>query len=209
MTVTDTTVQSEVHRQDDDTGRLPPIPTWLLVGAVAAVLAVLAAGLLALPGGPVWQSRATLLIDQPQAIAVSQDPGIIEKLSRLRFKYAGLVGTADFADLVDDPTAEAGDAQLLASVPPDSLLLHVGARGDRDTVQGLSDAGAAALIDYVDRELNELELAPEQRFTLTVVSPASAPQRLDGSRRGLALATLVGAGALGVASFVLRRRTHP
>lgn len=198
-------VRSDVDREGDGRGRLTPIPTWLLVAAAAAVLALLGAALLALPGGPVWQSRATLLIDQPQAIAVSQDPGIIEKLSRLRFKYAGLVGTSDFADRVEDDT-ESGSAQLLASVPADSLLLHVGARGDRDAVQGLSDAGAAALIGYVDRELDELELAPEQRFTLSVVSPASEPQRLDTSRRGLALAMLVGAGALTGASFVLRRR---
>lgn len=199
-------VPPDVHGGDGEQRRLPPIPAWMLAAAAAALIAILGAGLLVLPSGPVWQSRAALLIDQPQAIAVSQDPGIIEKLSRLRFKYAGLVGTTDFAELVEARAPDAGNAQLLASVPPDSLLLHVGARGDRDAVQDLSDAAAATLIRYVERELDGLKLEPAQRFTLSVVSPATAPQRLDSSRRGLAIAMILGAGLVAVASVALRRR---
>src|SRR3954454_22429394 len=60
-----------------------------LVGLVAAYATSKAA--------PRYQSLALVEIDQPRAIAVSPDDGVVAKLSRLRYKYSGLMRTDTFA----------------------------------------------------------------------------------------------------------------
>ncbi len=66
----------------------------LAVGAIVVGLLVgLVASLLVKVRDPVYSSKAILLMDQPGAISLDSGDGVVLKLSRLRLKYAGLVGT--------------------------------------------------------------------------------------------------------------------
>ena len=82
----------------------------------------------------VYQSSSALLIDQAPAIAASGDEGVLAKLSRLRFKYAGIA------------TTEAFDAQVAqqAGVSPGRIIGRGKGRAcasggyRRDAIMGVS-----------------------------------------------------------------------
>lgn len=201
-------------RQPGDAGwteRLPALSWRVIVAGIVVVLLITGATLLLFPRGEAWQSRATLLIDQPLAIAVSQDPGVIDKLARLRFKYAGIVETDEFTSFVsersDVATEDLEDSEILAEVPPDSLLLFVGARGERDVVQMLASDAADALIEFVEEEHDEANVPDRERFFFELVSPADEPEEVDPSRSGIALTLLTAGVILAVAAVVIGRRS--
>ena len=168
----------------------------LLVGGLAAVLTA---------PPTTYQSAATLAIDQPRGIAEAGDAGVIEKLSRLRYKYKGLVGTQVFAQALagatDRPEGQVAGS-LFASVDPSSLLMLVGARTHQKAeARSLANDAAKHLVAYAAKEQEQAGVPPDQRFVFQVVTDAPVAHALGsaGRRWGvvaivLGLVVLVGAG---------------
>jgi hypothetical protein len=181
--------------------RLPQLVLAALVGLVLA-----AVGGIATSAGPdVYQSRATVLIDQPAAISSTPFEGTLQKLDRLRFKYAPLLTTKVMRDPV---RAEAGVepshiVSLVASPRPSSLLVDVFAKADKPgEAKRLADAGAAELGRYADAEQEGIGIAPGERFSFVAVDPARAGVRVtNGSGRALTVALVL--GLLGAAATAL------
>lgn len=190
--------------------RFPPralaIPVALVLAAVGAA-AVLA-------GAPMYQSSATLIIDQPRAIAASGDGSVIDKLSRLRYKYSGLVDTERITVPVAQQTGvpERTVAKALyATVDPLSLLLVIGARGTNATqVRRLASAAANELVSYVQQEQAAAQIPATNRFTFAVVVPVQDVTKISptSSRAGAVAVALglIGLGGTLAATALLRRR---
>ena len=181
-----------------------------LVTAVLVTAGVLAA-MLSAP--PLYTSTAVLAIDQPGALAASDDAGVIEKLSRLRFTYAGLVGTdrvaAPVAERLGEPLADVR-GRLTAQAELQDLLLRV--TGSDDTAAGArrtASALAEVLIAQLAAEQQALGAPAPMRVSLTTVRPAVAVEQVAPSRtRALAVAVLLGvlSGATVGGGLLLRRR---
>lgn len=194
-------------------------PPWLgLAAALFALFLGVSAGaagyLVVAQRPPSFLSSAAVLLDQPTAIAAAQDSGIVDKLSRLRFKYAAVLRS----DAVVNPVAaELGlapgvvAANIVSRGDTASLLLFVGGRSDsRAGAVRLANALASQLGRYVHKEQLDTGLGPEQRLSLRVVAPARGASQLLPTLRqkgvtavgtGLAAA----AGVLGVFGLLRRR----
>ncbi|MCU1485222.1 MAG: hypothetical protein JWN67_1968 [Actinomycetia bacterium] len=182
-----------------------PLRLDLRHAIVALVVGALVGGLLAVAVGrrhETYESRAVLAIDQPLAIAASGSGGIVEKLSRLRGKYAGLVRTDVIAEPVAEHTGQSVGAvrgSLLAAADDTSLLLVVGARTpDPARSKRLASAAADEVVAYAAAEQERYSIPKAQQFTFQVVVPAGnaasvTPQRSRQLRVGF-LGLLVGAG---------------
>ena len=171
--------------------------TILVLGSLAAGIVIgLLAAFATRHTTPTFQSQALLEIDQPHTLAVSTDEGVIAKLSRLRFKYAGLIRTQTFAVPVATKTGlplGTVAAGLFVGVDPDTLVLSLGARThDREQSQRIAAAGAQELIDYTKREQASLKVPVDSQITWTLVTPASVSARISPTDQR---AVLVGLGA--------------
>jgi capsular polysaccharide biosynthesis protein len=179
---------------------------------VAAVVAIAAAGLLAtavLQQPAVYASSATLIIDQPAALAESNNEGFVLKLSRIRIKYGDLAGTRALLDPVAerlnlDPGTVRATSRIL--VPPPSLLIFSGGEsGNPVRAQQVAQTMAEEMVAYADEEQSRAGLAPEERITLSVVTPASPPGKIRPEEsRAVRVAALGGALTLAVL-YVLQR----
>jgi hypothetical protein len=194
-------------------GRLQPPrvrrPRLVVRLAVCAVLAVIVGGIVAAfaaSGTPHFESRASILFDQPNAVGASGDEGVILKLMRLRIKYADLVAT----DPLVTPTAEALGVppsavrgRVRAVLPPQSLLLHVIARGGSpEDARALAAASASSLRAYAADE--QKTLPPNERIVLTVVSQPGRGVEVGASGPGRRLALgLLAAGVVFVLVYVV------
>ena len=180
-----------------------------LVSAVV-VSAVLLGALLS--ATQVWSSTAVLSIDQPGAIAASDDSGVIDKLSRLRFKYVGLVETdriaSPVAESLDEPLEDVRD-RLAGEAELQNLLIK--ATGTDDTADGAERTAAAlaeALVAQVEADQEAVAAPPALKVSLTVVRPAGDAEQIAPSRvRALAVALVLGlvAGAVVGGALLLRR----
>jgi hypothetical protein len=178
----------------------------VLVAVVGIVVAALAAGLTS-RGSAVYRSRATLLVDQPTAIAAAPFEGVIQKLDRLRFKYGPLLTTQVMAD----PAIAAANVprkdivSMLATPRANSLLLDVltETTSPQDS-RRLADAGAAEIVKYAHDEQAQLNIPADQRFEFTQVDPARNGTRVTKSK-GRVLTVAIIAGLIGalVAAAVL------
>ena len=171
--------------------------TILAIGSLAAGIVIgLLAAFAARHTTPTFQSQALLEIDQPHTLAVSTDEGVIAKLSRLRFKYAGLIRTQTFATPIAQKTGlplGLVAASLFVGVDPDTLVLSLGARThNREQTQKIAAAGAQELIDYTRHEQAGLKVPTPDQITWTLVTQASAPARISPTNQR---AVLVGLGA--------------
>jgi hypothetical protein len=157
--------------------------------AVALVIGGLVGALLAMAVGgrqETYESRAVLAIDQPLAIAASDSGGIVEKLGRLRGKYAGLVRT----NVIAEPVAER-TGQPLATVRGDlsayaddtSLLLAVAAHSTNPAMaRTLAAAAAEEIVGYADAEQQRYSIPKAQRFVFEVVVPAGSARSVTPER---------------------------
>jgi hypothetical protein len=166
-----------------------PLRVNLRNAVVALVVGALLGGLLAVAAGskdPVYESKAVLAIDQPLAIAASGSGGIVDKLSRLRGKYAGLVRT----NVIAEPVAEHSGlpvgtvrGSLVAAADDTSLLLVVGARATDKAMAGkLASAAADEVVAYAAAEQAKYAIPKAQQFAFSVVVPASSPVASGGGR---------------------------
>lgn len=178
------------------------VPGDRLLRLAPAILAV--AALLLLTGGVAaftiadrtYQASATLTIDQVQGIAIADGPSIIEKLSRLRVKYAGIIGTRAFSEPVAEragvPVDDVADA-LFTNVPPVALVMSVGARDDDPEVaRTVAQAAAEHLVAFVEREQEQAGIPADLRFEFRILTPAtdSVPLARPVRRVGLVAAGL-------------------
>lgn len=180
--------------------RWPRNPRNIAILAAVSLLAGLVVGLIAAiatkHSTPTFQSQAVLEIDQPTAVALSQDDGVIAKLSRLRYKYAGLVNTETFAAPVARKVGLPVGAvlgELYPIVDPATLVIAIGARThDRTQAQQLANAGAQELVDYTNHEQAALKVPAAAKISFTIVTPAPEASKTAPSHQRI---VLIGLGA--------------
>jgi capsular polysaccharide biosynthesis protein len=159
---------------------------WARIGALLGAVVVGLVGLAlltVLAGEPTFSSEATIAIDQVERIAAAESPDIIDKLSRLRLKYAGLVTTRAVAGPVAEEVDRDEDlvaGSLYSYLYPDSLLLAVGARHrDPAAAEEMARAAADFVVEMAAEEQEEAGVDDADRFELTVVTPAREGARVD------------------------------
>lgn len=188
------------------------------VAAVTVVVAVLggAVGDLVVEQRPaVYAAQSAVTLDQPLTISQSQDAGVVDKLSRLRLKYAGELRSDPVVEAVATSTQQSvGTVRgaLFTGQDPDSLILFIGARGSSPNVaQSLANAYAQQLQRFVQHEQTTNAIAPRDRLSLDILVPARYAAHVSPTRRQ----RLVGAGGaavvagllvLGLAALPRRRR---
>ena len=183
--------------------RLPPLV--LLLAALGFVLGAALSGLVARSAAPTWQSTAILDIDQPRVVAAATDPAVLDKLSRLRFKYVGLVGTdrvaGPVAQALDEDVAEVRPRLSAVAVPQDLLIRALGTGSTAGEARRTADALAEALVQLVAKEQADDGIPPPQRVEVRLVDVAAGAEQIGPSRASTGLATLL--GGLLVAGAVL------
>ncbi|MCW2499564.1 MAG: hypothetical protein JWN87_1240 [Frankiales bacterium] len=187
-----------------------PGPLAVLVAVLVAVVVAGAAGVVAHSGPTTWTSTSIVAIDAPKDVAAARDSGVLEKLSRIRYKYAGLVGT----DTIATPTAErlkvpAADVRgrLTATALLTDLLLRLSCtERDAAAARRCSDALSASVLDYIRREQVTAGIPAAQRLVVQSVEKAGPALKLGPSRsRTFGLAALAGLVALGSVLLVAAR----
>jgi capsular polysaccharide biosynthesis protein len=175
----------------------------LIAAVIISIVAAAGAGVLVLRQEPVYQSQATLLIDQPSAIALQLNDGVLVKLSLLRNKYVALATSSQLlvpaSEATGIPIAELATVRTFA--PPNSLLVVPVAQGpDRLVTQTLANTMADELSKYVTKEQTDAGIAPPDQITLTTIQPAGVGAQVrptTSHARSVALttggATLLGA----------------
>lgn len=186
-----------------------PGPLALLIALVAAVLAAGVVGLSVRGGTTSYTSTSLVTIDEPKAVAAANDGAILEKLSRLRLKYVGLVVTDRLAlpvaaRLKVPVTSVRG--RLSGKIVPTDLLLRLSCRGPVEaTTKDCATALAASLVEYAAQEQEQNAIPTAQRVVLTqVVQPAYTTAIGPNRSRTIGLSILAGVLAallvLGVAA---------
>jgi len=188
----------------------------LRLAVVVAVVGLVAGALATLARPTHYTSSTTLLIDDPYQLATAGQEGTVLKLDVLRIKYAGLVGTEAIAGPVAARLGLPVSAVLqsvVPEVPEESLLLRVQASWSTPAgARRLSTAVADELHAFVAREVAATGVAEHDRYSLSVVDPATpavavGPSVADVATDGLGLGVLgLLAGFVGVQ---LRRNLRP
>jgi hypothetical protein len=179
-----------------------PGPLALLLAALVAVLAAAATGLIVRGSSSTFTSTALVSIDEPRAVAAAGDGGVIDKLSRLRFKYSGLVPTdklaAPVAGRLGVPIAQVR-GRLSATVSITDLLLRLSCtEPDAPSARRCSDALAASMVAFVTHEQSSNGIPPDQRIVMAQVQ-AAGPAVVRGPHRSRTIGAAGIAGALGAA----------
>jgi capsular polysaccharide biosynthesis protein len=198
-----------------------PIEVSALTVILALVLALLAGA-----GAALYQrskpthfiSYASMLIDQPFAVAQDSGDATLAKLQRLRFYYAGLVQTSVIAAPVANQLQ--GDYHLTTGqiegavntlMGADTFTIDLFAQGrNPEEAAAIAQAATAELIDYVKRQQRDLGIPSVQRVTLTeVTSPAAGIKVTVSTKKQLVSAgvafVVVGAAFIIVADLLRRR----
>lgn len=187
--------------------------TPVVIAGLVGLLVAIGSALVVLAGTPVYTSSATLLINQPAALSVADNAGLLTKLSELRYDYAGLISTAAFAGPVAAATGlpESEVASSLAGVvAPTSLLMTLEARaGTARLAQRLARVGAEYLVSDAASEQAANHVPVFDRYVFSIVTPAPpgvqiAPSHHRALEIGLATGFLV--GAVVFTGLVLARR---
>jgi capsular polysaccharide biosynthesis protein len=177
----------------------------------ALIVAFLLAGLTAafvLTRPAKYESTATIAVDQPALIASGGDR-VIDKLARIRVKYAPLLKT----DVMTEPLAkQLGTtpanlrSTLSASTPADNVLILVKATtGSRAQSQTYASRAAEFLAKYAEDEQTRDAVPTNQRFQLVVVDQARLGTKTEPSQaRAVAITIVAGLIALALAYVVLQ-----
>ena len=187
------------------------------LAAVAVVVAVLggAVGDLVVELRPdAYAAQTAVTLDQPLTISQSQDAGVVDKLSRLRLKYAGELRSDEVVEAVATSTGQsAGTVRgaLFTGQDPASLLLFIGARASSPRLAlRLANAFAQQLQRFVQREQTTNAIAPKDRLTLEILVPARFAAHVSPTRRqrlvgAVGVATVAVLLVLGLAALPRRR----
>lgn len=184
------------------------------------MLVAAAAGAVVLRDDEVYQSRVLMSIDQPVALVQATDGGLLDKLSRLRIKYADLVPTPeiaeDAAEALGLPVGRVAGS-VSAEVPQLTLTVVIRAQaGDPTMAVDIANAVAASLVDYVDDELERADVDEDQRYEFRILVPAvAAPQVEPTTDDAIQASVSFGLLALGAVYIMLElldgigRRRNP
>lgn len=183
-------------------------PALLVAAVVAVVLGVIGA-VVGTGGRTVYKSTTTMMIDDPYALATAGDQGEMLKLNSLLIKYAGLIST----DVIAGPVAQQlglpmgavlGSVAAQVNGSTETLLLPVTATWPAAAeAMRLSRAVADELTAFVNHQAVKYHIPAPDRFTLTTVNPATAPEMV-GPSATKAATLAVALAAVGFAlSFVL------
>ena len=189
-------------------------PLSLAVAGALVLVAMIAGYEVAARRAPTYIASAATMLDQPLPVADSQDAGVVDKLARLRLKYAGLVRSDAVVDVAAKSVNVPRDtvaATLIARVDQGSLLLYIGASSTRPArAVAVANALATSLRAYVAHEQTRALIAPRDRIELSIVAPARHAQAILPTRRQKLLsgfgAGLVAFVVLGGVLDVMRRR---
>jgi hypothetical protein len=172
-----------------------PAATLVLAALAAAILAGGWTAYYEIRGPVTYRSQAVLLFDQTAAIATAHDSGIVAKLTLLRVKYSGIVGTQTFAKPVADTTGfpvGAVHGALNTSVVPNSFLLGVSATMPKaEAAHTIAVAAADELVKYADEEQRAAGVKAADRVDLSIVTPATNASRQAPSGKKAALYGIV------------------
>ncbi len=158
-----------------------------------------------------WESQTVVTIDQPRAIAEVPSAGILDKLGRLRFKYAGLLRTRELQDPIAErleTTPQDVAGRLTTIVPNESLLLVlVATSADPQAASDLSNAAASELVSYVQREQDAADIPEANRFVFRTVTVSDIARNVTSPSREAAPIVASALGLLlALALIVLGRR---
>lgn len=192
---------------------------WMAVGTYSArtlaialtvgLLTAAAAAALALTQPARYESQATLVIDSPRELATAADDGVVNKLSRLRFKYAALVGTPRIAE----PAARAAQVPLAAVYEDVQVrmgegtleLATVATTDDAAASQRIAQAVAVELQRYVEDEHERFGIAPDRRFRFEIVADAYPGAKISPTKlRALSVALLGGVLAVALSYALIQ-----
>ena len=189
-------------------------PLTLVIAALLVLVAAVAGYEVAARRAPTYVASAATMLDQPLTVAQSQDAGVVDKLARLRLKYAGILRSDAVVQVAATSAGVSRDvvaATEIAHVDDGSLLLYVGASSTRSArAVRVANALANALSAYVAHEQKAAQIAPRDQVALVVIAPARHAQAVLPTQRQKLL-TAFGAGlaafvVLGGVLDVMRRR---
>jgi hypothetical protein len=174
-----------------------PGPLLLLLTVVAAVLAAGLTGLAVRGGSTTYTATALVSVDEPRAVAAAGDGGVLDKLSRIRFKYVGLVPTDKLAVPVAERLSQPVDlvrGRLSASASPVDLLLRLSCTEPQARpARRCADALAASMVAFVTQEQASQGIPAAQQLVMAQVQAAGPPAATGPHRsRTAGLALLAG-----------------
>jgi capsular polysaccharide biosynthesis protein len=178
------------------------------------LLGGLSAGL-AMTGAKTYTSTTVMLIDDPLQLASAGSESELLKLTTLRYKYADLAQTTVLAaPVAHDLGLPVSEVLGTVSVDPHagSLLLRVNATSANPTLaRSLSQTMANELTTYVRTEDTTYHIPPTDRYTLTIVDPATpavghGPSTKHALTLGVGLAVL--GFVIGLVATQLRRNWY-
>ena len=154
-----------------------------------------------------YQSQATLLLDEPVAIAASGDAGVVLKLTALRPKYAAL---ALPAPVLRDAARRAGlpvgtvatDARVILAA--NSLTLQSqGVSPDPAVARNVAQSLGEALSAYVASEQLSLRVPAPERLAVNVIDPAGPAQKTSPTVRRIATEAAVTGVVVAILVYLL------
>jgi capsular polysaccharide biosynthesis protein len=169
----------------------------IAISLVIAIVAMLGGYELARRHHPTFRSQAAISLDQPLKIAASPNDGEIDKLSRLRTTYIGVV---KFDSVVDAVAKEVHlsrgqvRSRVFAAADPSSLVLIVGATDHTTTsARRVATALANEVIVYIQQQQDKYKIPDADRISATmVVAPATAPQVAPTKRKEVTSGVVAG-----------------
>lgn len=190
-----------------------PGPLAMLLALIVAVLAAALTSLVVPTTKAGFTSTALVSLDEPKAVALARDGAILDKISKVRFKYTGLVGTDALAAPVAQRlhlNVEQVRGRLGASALPTDLLLRLSCSGKTAAeARRCANALSASMVAYLAEEQTGYAIPPELQLIAKPVQPAGpGVQPAPRKKRVLALSLFVGAlaGALVLALSARPRR---
>lgn len=208
----DLSTDTEVHHvgKEPRAGLLGlPFPvSQLALIALIGIFAAAMGALLTTNSGNRFQSRSTLLIDQPLAIAAGDGDAPLVKLEHLRSKYGPLLSTTALAKPIAEDmhmTPLAVSRSIRAVPRGSSLLLDVyGESTSRATARKLADTAAVNLIRFAADEQARNNIPEPRRFKFVSVDAARTGVKISrGSGRAITVAIVVGLLAALAAAVVI------
>lgn len=172
-----------------------PLVRSVVVSVVLALAAAGAGVAVKATATGIYRSQATLLMDEPGAIAASADAGVVQKLSALRAKYAALALTAPVLDAAAQasglPVAVVGGATQVG-FPANDLTLQVsGVSPDPRNAQRVAQSVAESLSGFASSEQAATGVPPREQVAISVIDPAGPAVKTSPTTRNIALTGLV------------------
>jgi capsular polysaccharide biosynthesis protein len=174
------------------------VPLLLLaIAAVLALIATVGAYEVVKKQSPSYRAQAAVSLDQPLKLAQSNSSGEIDKLSRLRTTYIGVIRFDSVVSAVAKETKLTNSQvrkRVFAAADPASLLLIIGAN-DRTgpSARRLATAMADQVIVYIQQSQDQAKVPTQDRITAhVVVTPDSATLTDPTTRKALTTGIVTG-----------------